>query len=154
MSDTFRLAVVLRLRELAEDAARAKLGAALARHRRSMEILDERRGLAASARAGAAALTLEPEPPAAAAFVAAQVTIDRADASVAAGTADAERAAQALLEARTALADASRRREVVERLRDRLRAAQAAASMRRLDAELNEIASVRHARTVIEQLER
>ena len=41
MKGTFRLAVVLRLREMAEDAARARLGQAVDTHRRATDALIE-----------------------------------------------------------------------------------------------------------------
>jgi hypothetical protein len=52
------------------------------------------------------------------------------------------------MQARTVLADATRRREVVERLRERMRAADAREAQHREDNVLSEIAGVRHARTM------
>ena len=115
MSGTFRLGVVLRLREMAEDAARARLATAVGGHREATERLIE--------------LTV-------------------AEEATAAGRRKLETASEVLMQARSSLAEASKRREVVERLRDRMHAAEAQEAQHREDNLLSEIAGVRHARAL------
>src|SRR3989442_5916442 len=73
--------------------------------------------------------------------------------SVSIGESQLESAARFLLEARQQLAEASKRREVVERLRDRTLAAEALRQMRREEAELTELATNRHARRSFDRAE-
>ena len=146
MSAGFRLGVVLRLRELAEDAARAKLAVAVVKHREATDALvmlvarghDVELRLVALGTEGAQAGDLR----------AARAGVERAEEACDAGRATLQAVSEALMQARTVLADATRRREVVERLRDRMRAAEAREAQHREDNVLSEIAGVRHARTM------
>ncbi|HEX8941145.1 MAG TPA: flagellar FliJ family protein [Candidatus Limnocylindrales bacterium] len=148
MSRRFRLSVVLRLREMAEDARRVELAAALADHARAVAAADalaervrlERRWLTSLQRGASAAGELQ----------AAAAGMDLAERGLAAGRERVAAAAARLLEARRALAEASRRREVVERLRDRFVAAQRLEADRREAAELSEISISRHAWRLVE----
>ena len=151
MSGNFRLGVVLRLRELAEDAARAKLAITVVTHREATDALvmlvarehDAELRLVALGTAGAQAGDLR----------AARAGVERAEEACHAGRAALQAASEALMQARTVLADATRRREVVERLRDRMRAAEAREAQHREDNVLSEIAGVRHARTMTSERE-
>ena len=60
-------------------------------------------------------------------------------------------AGEALLRARAALADATSRREVVERLRDRAKLTERRAADRRAELELAEFATIRHAWAEIDE---
>jgi flagellar export protein FliJ len=152
MKGAFRLAVVLRLRELAEDAARARLGQALDSHRRATDVLIElvQRELAAQRRVeahcdgGAQAGEI----------VAAQRGVEQAEQHTAAGREALEAATALLVEARSALAEATKRREVVERLKERLAHAHALEAQRHEDMVLSEIAGVRHARSMGTEVDR
>jgi len=151
VSGTFRLGVVLRLRELAEDAARAKLATVLVRQREATDALIALMALEHAAEdrivalgsVGAQAGDLR----------AARAGVEHAEQASAAGRVTLETASEALMQARAALADATRRREVVERLRDRLRASEAREAQHREDNVLSEIAGVRHARTMTSEPE-
>jgi len=142
----FRLGVVLRLRELAEDAARACLATAVVAHREATEALialttaelAAQDRLVAMGEEGAQAGELR----------AVRAGVEAAEQATAAGRARLEAASEALMRARGALAEASKRREVVERLRDRVRLAEAQEAQRREDRVLSEIAGVRHARSI------
>jgi flagellar export protein FliJ len=143
MSRRFRLAVVLRLREIEEDSARAALGGAIARHIAALadrhlalervsaeQVWLRRMQMQAEANAG----TLRE---AARSIEAATVAATAADQSLNA-------AAQVLLEARARLAQAKRRREVVERLRDRHVAAERARDDHAEVLRLADVAGVQH----------
>lgn len=144
MSGGFRLGVVLRLREMAEDAARAKLATAVIAHRDATEALialtDLERAaeqrLVEMAETGAQAGELR----------AARAGVENAEQATDAGRARLEAASEGLMIARGALAEATKRREVVERLRDRIRLVEAQDAQHREDSLLSEIAGVRHAR--------
>ncbi len=145
----FRLDVVLRLRRVAEDGARARLATSLADHRiaamateRLAFDLDGERDLLVGLQAGGAS--------------GGQIrdghdAVEHAERSLEAGRDRLARAGEALMRARLALADASRRREVVERLRDRAKLAQRHAAEHQAELELSEFATVRHAWAEIEE---
>lgn len=140
----FRLGVVLRLREMAEESARVQLAHALAAYRDAGtalsrlvdeadgerrhfdDILHRRQARGDLLHAGAEAVAF-------------------AERSVAAGEAQLESAARFLFESRAALSEARRRREVVERLRARYVAGVQREENRREEAFLGELATTRYA---------
>lgn len=153
MSAGFRLGVVLRLRELAEDAAQAELAGALKVHRSALDALLESVGAGDVERERAHALqhgatnagaTLAGE------LADAISSLELAEDAVAARNAEVIAAANGLLACRLRLAEATSRRQVVERLRDRAATAERIGLQRREDAVLNEVASTRHAWAAIE----
>ena len=118
MSSRFRLGVVLRLRQLEEDSARAKLGAAITARSAAAALRNEIGARLTAEHAwlaqlqggrGASAGDLQ----------AAVRSVGSAEAALVSATANLAAAQQALVEARARLAQATKRREVVERLRDR-----------------------------------
>ncbi len=146
MSGGFRLGVVLRLREMAEDAARAKLATAVDAHRVATQALvaltDAEHAaegrLVEMGASGAQAGDLR----------AASAGVEAAELATAQGRTRLMAASEGLLVARGALAEASKRRDVVERLRDRIRLLEAKEAQHREDSQLSEIAGVRHARAL------
>lgn len=144
MSPTFRLAVVLRLREMAEDQARAHLATALAGHRTALDRYTELQGLEGAARERLAGI--ETAGSVAGDIVAGIRAVDQAEQATATGRQALEAASKVLVDARAALAEASKRREVVERLRDRIHKSEILEAQRVEDATLSELAGVRHAR--------
>jgi flagellar export protein FliJ len=155
MSRGFRLAVVLRLRELAEDAAQAELALALRRHRSALD--EHRESIRAAALESERAGTILGASGAgvvvpAGELAEATASIELAQAAIVASQAAVISAADALLGSRTRLAEATSRRKVVERLRDRMAAAERLSQQRREDALLNEVASTRHAWAALEDV--
>lgn len=145
----FRLDVVLRLRRLAEDGARTRLAAALADHRaaaiaieRLAHAVDNERDLLVRLEGGAADGGRIRD---------SHDAVEHAERALETGRDLLARAAEGLLHARLALADASRRREVVERLRDRAKLAERHAAEHEAELELSEFATVRHAWAEIEE---
>lgn len=154
MSTGFRLGVVLRLRELAEDAAQADLARALLVHRSALDALRRSHGAALVERERATALQRASGhggATPAGELADAIASVEMAEEAIVTGDARVVVAAGGLLESRGRLAEASRRREVVERLRDRTAAAERLRLQRREDATLNEIASTRHAWAMLEE---
>jgi flagellar export protein FliJ len=125
VSGTFRLGVVLRLREMAEDAARARLATAVTGHREATERLIE---LTVAEEASMARLVEMGEAGAQAGELrAARAGVETAEGATLAGRRKLEAASEVLMQARSSLAEASKRREVNL---------------------LSEIAGVRHARAI------
>ena len=143
MSNRFRLGIVLRLREMAEETARIELGHAVDAHQHAVGAVE-----AAHLRAGQELRWLSDLhsgtseggqlQSAVLAVASAQRAIDSSQERLG-------RASSALFEARRLLADATRQREVVERLRDRFLAAERRESERQDGLAMSEIASTQHA---------
>jgi flagellar export protein FliJ len=143
MSNRFRLGIVLRLREMAEESARIDLGHAVDAHQRAVAVVqaaqgragDDMRWLSDLQRSRAEAGQLQ----------SAVLAVAAAQRAIAAAQERLGRASSALFEARRALAEATRQREVVERLRDRFMAEERRARDRLDTLAMAEIASTQHA---------
>lgn len=154
MKASFRLGVVLRLRELSEDAVRIELVASLRAHGEAVDALRRLRAAAAAERDRMGELqraSREGSGTAAGDLVDATLSADWAERAVVVGEERVAAMAGTLLEARGKLAEAKRRRQVVERLRDRFVLTERLRLERRDEAALNEIASVRRAWASIEE---
>ena len=154
MSTGFRLGVVLRLRELAEDTAQAALAGALQVHRSALDALRGSHGAALVENERASALQRASGHGGATPagdLADAVAAVELAEEAIVASEARVAVAAGEVLESRSRLAEASRRRQVVERLRDRMAAAERLRLQRREDATLNEVATTRHAWAAIEE---
>lgn len=154
MSAGFRLGIVLRLRELAEDVARADLARAIQGHRLALEALRRSQAAASAERDRAAELQRSAGRPGGSPIGElgeAIASVEWAERQRIAAEEQVMTAAGALLESRGRLAEASRRRQVVERLRDRLVADERLRRRRHEDAVLNGIASDRHAWSALEE---
>jgi flagellar export protein FliJ len=143
MSNRFRLGIVLRLREMAEESARIELGHAVDSHQRALSLVQEAQGRAGAEMnylSGLQCSTSE-----AGQLQSAVAAVASAQRAIATAQERLVRASSALFEARQALAEATKQREVVERLRDRFLAEE-----RRIRDHLDtlamaEIASAQHA---------
>jgi flagellar export protein FliJ len=142
MNRHLRLRIVLRLREMEEETARVELATAIEAHRGALKGRDEAGALLSERATDLAEVqvrggTSDGLIAAARALLTAGAIRERADEAV-------ERAAVLLMDRRGRLADASRRRDAVERLRDRILAEQRMESDRREGAEASEMATTRH----------
>ena len=143
MSNRFRLGIVLRLREMAEELARIDLSHAVDAHQRAVAVVqaaqgragDDMRWLSDLQRSRAEAGQLQ----------SAVLAVAAAQRAIVAAQERLGRASSALFEARQALAEATRQREVVERLRDRFLAEERRARDRLDTLAMAEIASTQHA---------
>ena len=143
MSNRFRLGIVLRLREMTEESARIDLGHAVDAHQRAVAIVqaaqcragDDLRWLSDLQRSSAEAGQLQ----------SAVYAVAAAQRAIVASQERLGRAPSALFEARQALAEATKQREVVERLRDRFMAEERRARDRLDTLAMAEIASTQHA---------
>ena len=147
MSAGQRLGVVLRQRELEEEAAAIELGRAVAAHQAAFEAVEHARAVLAVACTDAASLQRASSQ--GAGLVAgdlreATASVRLAEHDVATSESRAAEIVDLLDQAQSRLADATRRRDVVERLMVRMAAAARLSAQRREDSALNEIASVRH----------
>jgi flagellar export protein FliJ len=146
MSNRFRLGIVLRLREMAEETARIELSHAVDAHQHAVAAVEAAQNRAGQelrwlsdlhggvSEGGQLQTAVFAVATAQRAFVATQERLGRAT--------------DALFEARRLLADATRQREVVERLRDRFLVAERR-EMEHQDAlAMAEIASTQHATRV------
>jgi flagellar export protein FliJ len=143
MSNRFRLGIVLRLREMAEESARIALGHAVDTHSRAVTAVQEAQGRAGDEMRYLSDLQCTTAE--AGQLQSAVAAVASAQRGIAVAQERLGRATNALFEARQALADATRQREVVERLRDRFLAEE-----RRIRDHLDtltmaEIASAQHA---------
>jgi len=143
MSNRFRLGIVLRLREMAEETARIELGHALDAHRHAVSAVQ-----AAQSRAGQELhwlSDLQGGTSEAGELQAAVFAVASAQRAIVAAQEKLGKATDGLFQARRALADATRQREVVERLRDRFLAAERRERERQDGLAMAEIASTQHA---------
>jgi flagellar export protein FliJ len=143
MSNRFRLGIVLRLREMAEETARIELSHAVDAHQRAVAAVEAAQGRAGQELRWLSDLhggTSDGGQLQTAVFAVA--TAQRAIVST---QERLGRATDALFEARRLLADATRQREVVERLRDRFLLAERRESEHQDTLAMAEIASTQHA---------
>jgi flagellar export protein FliJ len=143
MTNRFRLGIVLRLREMAEETARIELGHALDAHQRAVGAVQAAQGRAGAERQWLS--DLQQRPTEARELQSAVIAVDGAQRGIAVAQEKLGRATDALFQARHVLADATRQREVVERLRDRFVVAERRESERRDAIAMAEIASTKHA---------
>ena len=143
MSSRFRLGIVLRIREMAEETARIELGHALDAHQRAIaavEAAESRAGQELRWLSGLQGGTSEAGQLQSAVFAVASAQ------RVIVGAQDRlSKASDALFEARRLLADATRQREVVERLRDRFLVAERREREHQDTLAMLEISSTQHA---------
>ena len=143
MSNRFRLGIVLRLREMAEETARIELSHAVDTHQHAVAAVEAAQGRAGQELRWLSDLhggTSDGGQLQTAVFAVA--TAQRAIVST---QERLGRATDALFEARRLLADATRQREVVERLRDRFLLAERRESEHQDTLAMAEIASTQHA---------
>jgi flagellar export protein FliJ len=143
MSSRFRLGIVLRLREMAEEQARIELGHALDAHQRALAAVE-----AAQNRAGQELRwlsNLQGGTSEAAQLQAAVFALASAQRAIVGAQERLGKATGALFEARRLLADATRQREVVERLRDRFLVAERLEREHQDTLAMLEIGSTQHA---------
>jgi len=141
---TFRLERVRELREHAEGQAKEQLAASLSQQLRGQAMLAQasaRRGAAADARRAQEGGVLS-----AADLVAHQRWADALERDHEAAEAALHRYEAEVADRRVALGEASKEREVLERLKTRQREAHRLETARREGAELDEMALQRHAR--------
>lgn len=143
MSNRFRLGIVLRLREMAEETARIELSHALDAHQHAVSAVQAAQGRAGQELRWLADLqngTAE-----AGQLQTAVFAVASAQRAIAVAQERLGRTADALFEARRLLADATRQREVVERLRDRFLVAERREREHQDTLAMAEIASTQHA---------
>ena len=143
MSNRFRLGIVLRLREMAEETARIELGHALEAHQRAVAVVE-----AAQSRAGEDLRwlsDLQGGTSDGGKLQSAVFAVASAQRAIVAAQDRLNRATDGLFEARRMLADATRQREVVERLRDRFLMAERREMEHKDTLAMAEIASTQHA---------
>lgn len=149
MSSRFRLGIVLRLREMTEEAARIELGHAVNVHQHAVAAVEAAHGRAGEELRWLANLqTAQAE---AGQLQTAVFAVAGAQRAIIAAQEQLGRATGALFEARRILADAVRQREVVERLRDRFLAAERRESEHRDSLTMAEIASTQYATRMARQ---
>jgi flagellar export protein FliJ len=120
MSGKFRLGIVLRLREMTEEAARIELGHAVNDHQHAVAAVQAAHGRAGEELRWLA--NLQTSLSEAGQLQSAVLAVAAAQRAIVGAQERLGRATDALFEARRVLAEAVRQREVVERLRDRFQA--------------------------------
>lgn len=143
MSNRFRLGIVLRLREMAEETARIELSHAVDAHQHAVGAVE-----AAQNRAGQELhwlSNLQRGTSEAGHLQSAVFAVASAQRAIVASQERLGRASDALFQSRRLLADATRQREVVERLRDRFLVAERRESEHKDTLAMAEIASTQHA---------
>ena len=143
MGNRFRLGIVLRLREMAEETARIELSHALDAHQHAVSAVQ-----AAQGRAGQELRwlsDLQNGTAEAGQLQTAVFAVASAQRAIVVAQERLSRASDALFEARRLLADATRQREVVERLRDRFLVAERREREHQDTLAMAEIASTQHA---------
>jgi len=143
MSNRFRLGIVLRLREMAEETARIELGHAVDAHQHAVAAVE-----AAQNRAGQELRwlsNLHSGTTEGGQLQSAVFAVASAQRAIVAAQERLGRASSALFESRRLLADATRQREVVERLRDRFMVAERREREHQDTLAMAEIASTQHA---------
>ncbi len=143
MSNRFRLGIVLRLREMAEETARIQLGHALDAHQQAVASVQAAQGRAGEEQRWLS--DLQHQTTEARQLQSAVSAAASAQRAIAVAQEKLGRATDALFQARRSLADATRQREVVERLRDRFLAAERREVERQDAMAMAEIASTQHA---------
>jgi len=143
MSGRFRLGIVLRLREMAEETARIELGHALDAHQKAVNAVAAAQGRAGQELRWLSALQGRPSD--GGELQSAVLAVAAAERAIVAAEERLGKATNALFEARRSLAEASKQREVVERLRDRFLAEERRAAERLDNLRMAEIASTQHA---------
>jgi flagellar export protein FliJ len=143
MSNRFRLGIVLRLREMTEESARIDLAHAVDAHQRAVALVQAAQGRAGDELRWLSDLQCNTSE--AGQLQAAVLAVAAAQRAIVGAQERLGRATNALFEARQALAEATRQREVVERLRDRFMAEERRARDRLDTLAMAEIASTQHA---------
>jgi flagellar export protein FliJ len=143
MSNRFRLGIVLRLREMAEESARIELGHAVDAHQRAVAAVDAAQGRAGQELRWLSDLQCATSE--AGQLQSAVFAVASAQRAIVASQERLSRAAGALFEARRILAEATKQREVVERLRDRFMVAERREREHQDTLAMAEIASTQHA---------
>jgi flagellar export protein FliJ len=143
VSSRFRLGIVLRLREMAEESARIDLGHAVDTHQRAVAQVE-----AAQSRTGEELRwlsNLQRNPSDAGELQEAVSAVATGQRAIVASQEKLGRATATLFDARRVLAEATKQREVVERLRDRFLAEERRQRDHIDTLAMAEIASTQHA---------
>jgi flagellar export protein FliJ len=143
MSGRFRLGIVLRLREMAEESARIDLGHAVDAHQRAVALVQAAQGRAGNELRWLSDLQCSRTE--AGELQSAVQSVASAQRGIVASQERLTRATDALFDARRILAEATKQREVVERLRDRFLADERRAQDHLDTLAMAEIASTQHA---------
>ena len=143
MSGRFRLGIVLRLREMAEESGRIDLGHAVDAHQHAVALVEAAQGRAANELRWL--FELQCNLAEAGDLQSAVRAVATAQRGIVASKERLTRATDALFDARRVLAEATKQREVVERLRDRFLADERRADDRLDTLAMAEIASTQHA---------
>jgi flagellar export protein FliJ len=143
MSGRFRLGIVLRLREMTEESARIDLGHAVDAHQRAVAQVEASQGRAGEELRWLS--DLQCSRAAAGELQAAVLAVATAQRAIVVSQEKLSKATAAVFDARRILAEATKQREVVERLRDRFLAEERRVRDRLDTLAMAEIASTQHA---------